>query len=316
MSANKNEFTVSDEVIQLINDVIAKNDWQPVSDVQYSPGSEAGDGYACKHIAVDIIKPDLEKAIKLFVKFAVPFKAPAELHMEKLYANETYFYDKIYPIYAAFLKEKNLGNYFEHVPKFYGSTSNDVIALENLKPKGFRLFNRGKDMDEAHVILVFKTLAKFHAISFAFKDQNRIQHDEFVQNWDGDHFGRMPRESPSTRIFYNLIRDGLNKLDPENDGEILKRCDAEVLYGSILDVMKNLDEYSIFTQGDCWCNNIMFSYEVNLYNSIFSQLVKPNLLSRMGNQPTSCSWIGNYFVQHPQSSIYPISSTTYRLKRP
>lgn len=264
MATQTNEFSVPDDVIDLVNKIIDKNNWGPVLDIQYSPGSKMGDGYASKHVAVSI-RTSAEE-YKLFVKYAVKFNMPEDVPMHKLYSNEVYFYNTVYPAYLRFLSERNADNLFGNVPKIYGTSPENTIALENLKSRGFNLFDRTKCMDDTHINLVLKTFARFHAVSFSFKDQDKEGYDKLVANWDGDFIGGAGKDSLVLKIYMDMIRDGFSKLDPVKDKFILDKCNANDLIDSIPDVSKHSDEYSILVQGDCHNNNIMFLYEVSLFN--------------------------------------------------
>lgn len=46
-----------------------------------------------------------------------------------------------------------------------------AICLEDLRPKGFVMRDRMKQMDFPHASLAFKALGRLHALSFALRDQ-------------------------------------------------------------------------------------------------------------------------------------------------
>ncbi|GJQ82630.1 hypothetical protein Trydic_g19650 [Trypoxylus dichotomus] len=288
MSANQ-EFSVIDDAKVLVNEIIEKNNWVPVSDVKYYPGTEVGDGYASKHVAVEVILPD--RIERLFLKYALDFKVSDDEMIDRFYGNEIYFYDVVFPAYQKFLDKKKIQDGFKHVPKCYGASTKNVIVLENIKDRGFAMFNRRSVMDDNHITLALKTFAKFHATSFAFKDQDREGYDKLVANWKGDFMGSVPEDSPMKKMWVDLIRDGLNVLDPVEDKQVLERCDAESLGKFIFNAQMCRDEYSIFTQGDCWCNNMMFKYENdNQANPIDIVLVDWQLL-----RPLSPTFDISYF---------------------
>ena len=64
---------------------------------------------------------------------------------------------------------------FHEYPQCYRTVDeepNECLLLEDLSVHGFTIINRHTDEVTAdHVRLVMKTLGKFHAISFALKDQ-------------------------------------------------------------------------------------------------------------------------------------------------
>ncbi|GJQ82627.1 hypothetical protein Trydic_g19648 [Trypoxylus dichotomus] len=253
------KFSVSSEVIDFIKDLIAKYSWEPVSDIKYCPGSEPGDGYACKHVAVEVIRP--AGNIKLFVKYTIDYKDSKNSVLNKFYENEPFFYNIVYPAYTKFISDRNVQNGFKEAPKCYGTSTKHTIVLENLRYKGFTLHDRKKVMDQKHIDLVLRALAKFHATSFAFKDQDREMYQILVDKCAGDFYSQQPKDSPSARLLFEIIQEGLDKLDPAKDKDILDRCDAQTLMDAIYSLSANHDEYSIISQGDCHSNNVMFQYE-------------------------------------------------------
>jgi hypothetical protein len=49
---------------------------------------------------------------------------------------------------------------------------NDFIVLEDLSPTGYVTADRTKGLDFDHCVAVLQTLGRFHALSFAMKDQD------------------------------------------------------------------------------------------------------------------------------------------------
>lgn len=254
------DLRVTPEVKALVDNIILEYNLIPVLNVEYSPGSKPGDGYACATIAVKITS--LKGSLELFIKCALNVLSNDQLSMEKFYANEIYFYDIVYPAYQKFVEEQDVKQAFKNVPKCYGTINRRTIAFENLQSRNFTLFERSRHMNRAHIELVLRTLAKFHAVSFAHKDQERQKYDELVRGT----YNAYSKEN-GVAFFLKLVReeieDCLEKLDPIQDNEILGRCQVEDLMCAFTSAEKNLNEYSILSQGDCWSNNIMFSYEVS-----------------------------------------------------
>lgn len=52
--------------------------------------------------------------------------------------------------------------------------------MEDLTPKGYVGIARDTELDFEHAVLVMRELAKFHAVSLAFKDQKPKLFDETV----------------------------------------------------------------------------------------------------------------------------------------
>ncbi|GJQ82639.1 hypothetical protein Trydic_g19657 [Trypoxylus dichotomus] len=257
----KAAVVVSENIRELVGKIIIKNNLKNVVEIKYHPGSQSGDGYVSKTLSVEIVTND--DIFRIFIKYALDVKSTESVPIDKLYACETYFYDTVYPAYQRFLAEKQLENVFHHVPKCYGTSEKDgIVALENLKHKGFTMYDRRKVMDRPHLEIVLRTFAKFHAVSFAFKDQQRKRYQELIDNSYGDFFSKVMEVDGSVQMVTTTINNFLEKLDAVKDKWILDKC--ENLVEKLLRVMSSpkscVKEYSILTQGDCWCNNIMFTY--------------------------------------------------------
>ncbi|GJQ82638.1 hypothetical protein Trydic_g19656 [Trypoxylus dichotomus] len=251
-------FCPSEDINRLIEEIIERYELNPVQEVKYVPASESGDGYISKAVAVSISTPS--GTLDLFLKCALDLKQGDAFQIDKFYANEIFFYDIVCPAFSEFVGKRLKQHSLRNVPKCYGTSKKNIIALENLKKQRYKLFDRGQVMNENHLKLVLKTFAKFHAIAFAFKDQDRRKYDELL---DGvyDVFSTKNGEDSFIAIMRGTIKDFVRKLDPIQDKEILAKCEVEELVSSISSADRSLDEYSILTQGDSWCNNVMFLYE-------------------------------------------------------
>ncbi|KAI4466585.1 hypothetical protein MML48_2g00002815 [Holotrichia oblita] len=256
------EVSVTEDVIATVDKIIDKYGLKNITDIKYQVGSQAGDGYVSKTAAVDIINGN-NTTTKVFLKYAQDVKSTESVPIDKLYANEIYFYDIVYPEFQKFLEKKHLKDAFRQVPKCYAtSEKGGIVALENIKDKGFELYNRKVVMDHQHLELVLKTFAKFHALSFAFKDQEKKKYQELIDNSHGDFFSKIMEAEGPVKMITMSVNNFLEKLDPIRDKHILDKCQnlSEVLIKAICSPRDYLNEYSILTQGDCWCNNMMFKY--------------------------------------------------------
>lgn len=261
------EVSVTEDVKAIIDKIITKYGLENIIDIKYEVGSQAGDGYVSKTAAVDIIS-DNNTTWKVFLKYAQDVKPTESIPIDKLYANEIYFYDIVYPAFKKFLEKKQVKTAFQQVPKcFATSEKGGIVALENIKDKGFQLYNRRIVMDRPHLELVLRTFAKFHALSFAFKDQEKERYQELIDNSHGDFFSKIMEAEGPVNMINMSIDNFLGKLDPIGDKYILDKCQnlSEVLIKAICSPRDYINEYSILTQGDCWCNNMMFKYPVSTF---------------------------------------------------
>lgn len=259
------EIDVEDHVKRVIDDLLEKIEFKATAGIKYSKGSRVGDGYGSKTIAVEA-KNDA-KSLHLFLKCALNVTDTDRVQTDRIYANEIYFYKTVYPSYTKFQEERGLiEDGFRNAPEYYGARRerfNEIIILENLRSKGYTLFNRFKFMDDAHLTLVLKTFAKFHAVSFAFKDQMAPLHDEMCGNC---YDVIISMEAMGFfKVLADMARDFFEKLDPIEDKDIVDRSETilEKMADCVQNSHKSGNRYSILTKGDCWSNNMMILYEVS-----------------------------------------------------
>lgn len=252
---------IDEETKQFVYDILSKNNFKSTSEIEYTSGSQVGDGYGSKTIAVDV--KDGDRSLHLFLKCALNvFRHES---FDKIYATEILLYTTIIPTYQKFSTDKSIDYDFSNAPKCYGvyeKAGSEIIALENLREKNFTLFDKSKYMNDKHLELIFQTFAKFHAISFAMKDQRREIHDKFCEDRPNIFVGL--RVLGMANVVGNMAKEFVYKLDQNEDEDIIRRCNdlASRIEDQLMNMDKYLNEYSILTKGDCWVNNMMLLYQV------------------------------------------------------
>lgn len=66
---------------------------------------------------------------------------------------------------------------------------NDFIVLGDVSPLGFGPASRQSCIDWAECTVILKTLANFHAISFAYKDQRKEEFVKLASSLKETYFG-------------------------------------------------------------------------------------------------------------------------------
>lgn len=249
------------DVEKIVKEIIARNNLNDISNIKYQPGSEAGDGYGSKTLAVEITNGD--DIFRVFLKCALNIKSTDALPIDRIHRNEVYFYEEIRPAYLKFCESRGIKNALRNIPICYG-TSSTIIALENLRERRFTMCDRTRCFNDEHIELVLKAFAQYHSVSYAFKEQEKQKYGKFVENLF-DSLSNIYEKGPFLTMVTNTISGFISKLDAVNDKDILEKCNGafEKLISSLTSISKTLNEYSILTQGDCHCNNMMFLYEVS-----------------------------------------------------
>jgi len=66
---------------------------------------------------------------------------------------------------------------------------NDFIVLEDVSPLGFGPASRQNCLDWAECTVILEALAKFHAISFAYRDQKKEEFAKLISYLTETYFG-------------------------------------------------------------------------------------------------------------------------------
>lgn len=234
--------------------------------IEIKPGSEKGDNYVGLMTCVDIY--GLDKSGKKITLNLMAKRAPesdalrANVPIVKIYEREIYFYNGVVPIFEKFQEDLGVEEKFTSVAKCYANCleeKKEALIFEHLGNRGYKMWNRFKPMNEEHVKIIMDTYAHLHALSFAMRDQRPELFEEIKEKCTDQYteeeiskFGGAFRmncemliesfqDNPEIVKYLRGVKDGLEEMFAKS---------------MVLD-----EERSIFTHGDCWCNNMMFTYE-------------------------------------------------------
>lgn len=186
-----------------------------------------------------------------------------------LFKREIYIYTRVLPRFAKFQEEKGLAaaENFSTYPKVYATHVDDenenyAFIMDDLRTDNFVMWPRNDAVPFDHVKMILQQLARFHAVSFALKDQQPNAFAEFKNIYDvlemqvvNGNFGEFM--SSGHREVLGLIIDDEHK-------KIMQR-----LTNNYFEIMKNLysidanDAFGVVNHGDCWINNFVFRYNDN-----------------------------------------------------
>lgn len=167
---------------------------------------------------------------------------------------------KVLPYFKKFQEEdRNIYiDSFHEFPECYKTITtefNECLFIEDLTQTNFKMIDRDAVTPE-HILLVMKTMAKFHAVSFAIKNQEPEKFAEIVSNLDEVIFTRGENNE-----FANLMNQGeifaMNCTDDE-DVHLVKAL-LHLYQTNQYDLMTELvktEPYSIVLHGDLWLNNM------------------------------------------------------------
>lgn len=203
------------------------------------------------------------------------------------FKNEIYIYDKVIPCFDKFLKDNKVQTVkpSDWIPHVYycefgnktglSSMRESVLALENLKPKGYRSGPR-VDLDESHLKLMTKTIAQYHSITYAMRITKNPQLQQLIDGITPLGFVGANGDSNVYQIIYEIALDRLFQYidnTPEHltddkfvqDLENLRSKYAKepLLLMEQFRKIDNDDIFSVILHGDYNRNNVLFKYDAN-----------------------------------------------------
>ncbi|CAG9822564.1 unnamed protein product [Phaedon cochleariae] len=208
-------------------------------------------------------KKDIRLAIKASKEFG---HAASDDFLKLLFEREVLVYQQLFPTLKKFQQDKNITAPFDDaVPKCYKTfTSVDnasviVLVLQDLNQLGYKLHDKMVSLDVRHIRLVLEQYSKFHALSFAFRDQRPEEfkavaekffcHSEGITN--GSHYS-----SVRAKISQNLREASREDLADQFE-KVVDRGVKEMM----VDILRDEVEQSVIIHGDCHSNNFMYRYE-------------------------------------------------------
>ncbi|CAL7944211.1 unnamed protein product [Xylocopa violacea] len=181
----------------------------------------------------------------------------------EFFQNEIAFYTKVIPKFEKFLKEKNQIKVL-CIPRHLASVmdgENDYIALEDVTVLGYEPIARQSCLDYDQCMMILKAIARFHAISFAYKDQ---QKEEFIEIAESLHETYFSAEHWNWYKRFNerLVDIAKNALTVEYP---FSKAEKKFNAYKASDLFRKASELcdrkykptSVIVQGDSWIPNFM-----------------------------------------------------------
>ncbi|KOC63170.1 hypothetical protein WH47_02679 [Habropoda laboriosa] len=163
----------------------------------------------------------------------------------EFFHNEIEFYTKVISKFEEFVKEKGQMQVL-CIPRHLASVTdgeNDYIAMEDVTFLGYKPISRQNFIDEDQCKTILKAIARFHAISFAYKDQKKEEFMEMVGNLHETYY-TLEHWNWYKRFLENIVNINKNALALECKNAV-EFCDCKYQLTSVV------------TQGDCWLPNFL-----------------------------------------------------------
>ncbi|XP_029169220.1 uncharacterized protein LOC114939165 [Nylanderia fulva] len=240
-----------------------------LTDWNFNEGSAKGDNYLSniyRGKVNGIINDNPRKQVQVNIIVKSMPKNPATrktLRCAEFFRNEIAFYTEIVPKFINFLAEKGQSDFLcipRHISSFTDD-ENDFLVLEDVSCLGFSTASRQNCLDWAECTAILKTLAKFHAISFAYKDQRKEEFIEITDSLKETFYGSNHWNWYKNwhKKLQDVIKHAIATEYPNSEAE--KKYNSYE-FGVLFNKCKELCDRryaptSIVIEGDCWAPNFL-----------------------------------------------------------
>lgn len=240
--------------------------------IETKAGSNHGDNFLGVMIAVSISGIKNQNGKNVEDKLHLICKIPPSNEIRKRncsfgFGREVYVYSKILPAFIKFQQEKGLSDAesFQSFPKVYVSefieeNSSYILIMEDLRPKRYVMWPKEELISLDHELLILQELGKFHAISFAMKDQKPKEFEEFTQLKDASV--EIIFKGKLVVLITKAIERAINAVEKPEYKKLLGNFQKD-----FTDKLEYLltgspsKQFPVIGHGDCWINNFLFQYD-------------------------------------------------------
>ncbi|XP_058455388.1 uncharacterized protein LOC131432855 [Malaya genurostris] len=231
-------------------------------------GSSIGDGFIAEMFRAQITEGNRNMVVLCKIP---PTNEARRKHSMPSFNREVFAYTSFLPAIYEFQREKGIteaqGVGFFNTPHCYlayydEAKEESVIAMDDLRLKGYRMWNKMVPVNYEHTKLLMIQLGRLHALSFALKDQRPDLFEKFkVPDPMVETFQKNP---PLIDMMCITLDRALTALEPNEE---IARQKLLKLKGTMFNDMVNLtdanpiERYAVVGHGDCWSNNMMYSYK-------------------------------------------------------
>ncbi|XP_062552390.1 uncharacterized protein LOC134217611 [Armigeres subalbatus] len=238
---------------------------------EFEDGSNKGDGFMGELFKVFIRENGREELVVLCK--TLPKHEIRKRYTISMFHREVAAYNEVLPLIKKFQVDKGVSEDsvegFWSFPKSYYAYCDmakmeGLIVMEDLREKHFRMWNKLEPVNNDHTKLVMRQLGKLHAVSFALKDQQPETFEKFKRF--NDPLSQLIAYDPTKgmmRMMNGTCERAVQALDEK---DTLYKTKMESVRGVVTDLYQKdataseAEPYAVLGHGDCWINNMLYSY--------------------------------------------------------
>lgn len=244
--------------------------------VQIHGNSGKSDGYIGKIQYLTITgktKTNQTKTLNLVLKTSSQSaKVRSQFAIKKFFEKEIHIYDRVVPQFEILQKEAGV-DLLDFVPKCYATkleeNNIEMVILDNLKPKGYDLWDRKVPMTSDHFTLILQNFGKWHAFSMVLRRRKPEIFAKLVEN----NVNIFPYHIFKVGMFdkiFDYFEEGKNSENSSKYAEIKQlKITKDEAKRAFLDLFEEDPDYRIILHGDSWTNNFLFKQVCIFLKKVF-----------------------------------------------
>lgn len=226
--------------------------------IEVKPIPTSGSNYTSALYSITV--KDKEE-LKLFAKIAIVGDKMREImNAETLFSTEQLVYDKLTKIFAE-LEVKNNVREDEtfRFPEFFGCNpkiGEETVILEDLVAKGYQDYSRFQSIDWEHASSAVTSLAKYHALSFAYQKDDPEEFEALANKLS--YKSRNENDEELQKAYKKIIETALFVIEDVEHKEVMKKF--MYIKNVTTDFLKFKRPLSavVLAHGDYRASNMMF----------------------------------------------------------
>ncbi|XP_071442950.1 uncharacterized protein [Hetaerina americana] len=261
------------ECVSVLRQALGREDFH-LERYSVEPASESPIGFMARHLnlVATVRVEGATRDVRFFVK-CPPTSGPHLTYVEEMqhFEKELEMYETVIPK----MSDKLPHPFRLPIPRCY-LTRGKLIILEDLKEKGYRLWDRMVPFDLDHCRSLMTSLARFHAPSFLLQIEAttmvegngetvssaggifRVARDRLLTGSGGEMGRRWEKSSVDT------MTTAIVGFWPERFGKKGKEVEGRLweAWGELRELSKPSEKHTnVLCHGDLWANNVMFRGE-------------------------------------------------------
>ncbi|KAK8407281.1 hypothetical protein O3P69_002085 [Scylla paramamosain] len=238
---------------------------------KYKDFTKKGDNYACFVTSVEVQYKEEEHGASMEItyvaKLAHQIASPLTELMNEVFQKEGTCFMEILPKMNEVLKELDIDSI--RTAKGYAMSlklGKEVLLLEDLRQREFKMFDRRRGIDVPHALLVLKELGRLHATSRLVEKKLGCSLLEtwpvIFERWLEDD------DVPGAEMFQKMIESQMETAAMvmekiPNYEQVVAWIRSTKARGICIfkESLKQNAKFDALTHGDCWNNNILFRYD-------------------------------------------------------